>query len=232
MTASKFAKKDPFILEVCNGIRHHVGTKKALESQRINAFDDRDNAVSEMREMDDHEADEFKALQAMHSEAVLLIDDLNTRIKWHTKQIDELVEKGDEPGIDVLFDPTVEQLAKPKKPKDEQLEFGEGETPVKPIGRAGPVKPEVPAPDMGDGVDEHLKASVLELDAPEKAKGLAQDAGYRTVGALAALYDTRDAHEIQGVLNASENHVRNLGKALKVYRSTHRRVMVEVEHGG
>jgi hypothetical protein len=232
MTASKFAKSAPFILEVCNGIRHHVGTKKALESQRVNAFDDRDNAVSEMREMDDHEADEFKALQARHSEAVLLIDDLNTRIKWRTKQIDELVEKGDEPGIDVLFDPTAEQLAKPKKPKDDQLEFGEGETPVKPIGRAGPVKPEVPAPDMGDGVDEHLKASVLELDAPEKAKSLASAAGYTTVGALAKLFEDQASHEVQVILNASENAVRQLHKAVKTFRSEHRKVMVEVEQGG
>lgn len=48
---SKFDKPDPFMLEVCNAIRHHVGSRIELESKRKAAFENRDAALAEINDV-------------------------------------------------------------------------------------------------------------------------------------------------------------------------------------
>ena len=48
---SKFDKPDPFMLEVCNAIRHHVGSRVELESKRKAAFENRDAALAEINDV-------------------------------------------------------------------------------------------------------------------------------------------------------------------------------------
>ena len=114
---SKFDKPAPFMLEVCNAIRHHVGSRVELESRRKGAFESRDAAIAEINDVraamilgdgaDRSKAkleDELLHAQARHSQAITEIDELQKTIRWHASQIDEMVTRADEPELDVLYE--------------------------------------------------------------------------------------------------------------------------------
>lgn len=98
---------------------------------------------------------------------------------------------------------------------------------TRPVGRPGKTKPQVPDPSKGDGVDEHLKASVNELDIREDLKGKLIDAGLTTVGHIAAILDKDEhAHIVEGF---SQNANAAVKKAVKAFRKEHRAAMRDVE---
>lgn len=221
---SKHMTGKAFSVEVCDAIRHHIGERKALESKRVNAFEDRDAALEEKHEIDDHDSDEYLEACKRHSDAIASIDGLSSSIKWHRNRIDNLVEKADEPQLEFMYDPPAEA----PKPKQLRLagEDTQGET--RPVGRPGKPKPEAPDPSKGDGVDEHLNASVAELDCRENVKGKLTAAGLTTVGRVVAVLED-GAQDIRDVLNCGENIASEVKKAVKQYRDKHRRAAREVE---
>lgn len=214
-----------FSVKLSDAIRHHLGERRALESRRENAFSDRDAALEEKREITDRESGEYLAACRRHSDAIAEIDSLSHSIRWHGKQLDVLMEKPDEQQLDFMYDPPQE----PARPKQLKLAGGEasgGEEPARPdprpVGRVGRPRPEVPAPDMGDGVDEHLKASVNELDCRENIKGKLIAAGLTTIGSVVEVLDDSRRHIVE-IASLTDKQDGELRKAVGGYRSKHRK---------
>lgn len=214
---SKHMKGTPFDAKVCDAIRHHIGERLVLEVKRGKAFEDRDAALAEIAEIESRDCREYGELCRRHSEAVQAIETLGKSVKWHQNQVDELVEKADEPQLDFMYDP-------PEEPATKQLKLAG----VAPVGKPGRPRPEGPDPSLGDGVDEHLRASVNELDCREDIKGKLIDAGLTTVGRVAAVLDD-DKQDLREVLNCGENIASEIKKAVKQYRTKHRRAAHDVE---
>lgn len=225
---SKHMTGSAFTVEVSDAIRHHIGCRKALESKRANAFDDRDNALAELADFEDKHCSEAKDVKEQHSDAVVLIEDLTKRIKWHGNQVDEIIEHADEPSFEFMYEPSPEDLAPPKKKA--QLEFGEGEkaSDTKPIGRPGPVKPEQPDPDMGDGVDEHMKASINDLDLDKRTVEKLAAKGMTKVGHLVKVLDSKDG-DLAKEADLTDLQERTVAKAVKLFRKAQRQAAREAE---
>lgn len=91
-------------------------------------------------------------------------------------------------------------------------------------------KKTAPAADPpAEGVDQHLAASVNELDLRENIKGQLIDGGMPTIGAVAALLDK--GGDLRELLECSENVERDIKKAVKLYRTAHRKAAREAEGG-
>lgn len=215
MPKSKYATNKPFTVEVCDAIRHHIGSRTALESKRKTAFEDRDAAVEELGRIKDESSPDLAKAKMRHSDAVVLIEQLSARIKWHSNQVAEIVEKADEPGFEFMYDMPAE--------KHDDRPVGEkknGKPAVKPAIAGGETPPE--------GVDEHLAASVNELDCRENLKGKLVDAGFKTIKDLADFIDS-DKQPLGSVVEVGENGISEIKKALKAYRTKHRAAMREAE---
>lgn len=222
---SKHMTGKAFSVEVCDAIRHHIGERKALESKRVNAFEDRDAALEAKRDIDDHDCGEYLEACKRHSDAIAAIDGLSASIKWHRNQIDDLVDKADEPQLDFMYHPPAED----HKPKQLKLAGEQPETlPVGRVGKPGKPRPEAPDPSKGDGVDEHLNASVQELDCREDLKAKLTAAGLTTVGRVIAAIEDKEK-DLRDVINVGENLASAIKKAVKAYRAKHRKAAREVE---
>lgn len=117
-----------------------------------------------------------------------------------------------------------------KRPSEKELFHAAEEKPkeTRPVGRPGPKpKPEQPDPSKGDGVDEHLNASVNELDLRENIKSKLIDAKLTTIAHLARLLDMDKG--IRDFANLNENQDSDVKKAVKKYRTEHRKAMREAE---
>jgi hypothetical protein len=227
---NKWATGKPFSIEICDTLRFHVGAREVAENNRKNAFADRDAALDEIAELKDPKSPEYIQAKCNHSDAILRIDSLNNEIKWHNTQIGDIVGNADKPQQLELSLEVPEP--KPRKKDDGQLELGEGEKQTKPVGRPGPVRPEQPDPSLADGEDQHLAASVHELDVREDIKGKLIDAGLTKIAHLAKICDGPDAvHEMGSKANCDVTVAMALIASVKSYRSKHRKAMREVETG-
>jgi hypothetical protein len=231
---NKWATGKPFSVEICDTLRFHVGDRDVAENNRKNAFADRDAALDEIAELKDPKSPEYIQAQCNHSGAILRIDSLNNEIKWHNTQIGEIVGNADKPQQLELSLEVPEP--KPRKKDDGQLELGEGEKqtrPVgRPVGRPGPVRPEQPDPSLADGEDQHLAASVRELDVRDDIKGKLMDNGFVTIAHVIQYADGRNSDEqLGGRAKLDDDQVAALLKATQAYRTKHRKAMREVETG-
>ncbi|MFO0833692.1 MAG: hypothetical protein U0638_01875 [Phycisphaerales bacterium] len=122
--------------------------------------------------------------------------------------------------------PTEEEMFRAPEPDDAQPTLN-GDT--RPVGRPGlKPKPEEPDPSKGDGVDEHLKASVKELDMPERLIGLCENAGKTKVGHLADILDGKDG-DLSEALDCEAKDAKAIAKAVKLYRDKHRKAAMKAE---
>lgn len=181
------------------------------------------------------DSEEFRDAAARKERAERQRDALKERLKTLANKLDAAVDEATK-GESKLFDdidwkaleakPTAKELYGSGEEDDKQMELGQGEKKVKPIGRPGPVKPEHPSAEMGDGVAEHLKVSVLELDLPEKIKGKLQRDGFETVGSVIAAIDKigyenpgNDAY--RDLFNASVKDTEVIVKAAWAFKKKH-----------
>lgn len=221
MAKRKHMTGKPFSVEVCDAIRFHIGEGKSLESKRKNAFEDRNAALEEKIGLEDPDSPEYLAACKRHSDAVALIDSLDAQIKWHKNQVTELVEEADNPQLALEFDPPA---PKPKSdPKQLKLEEAKD---TRPVGR----KPAAPEAPVAEGVDQHLAASVNELDLREDLKGKLIAAGFETIAQLCVVVDSdQDLAEKVDVTPAA---AKSIEKSLKAYRKAHRSADAEARGVG
>lgn len=158
------------------------------------------------------------------------LDYERNRLKTLADQMEKIVREGIQGKFD--FADSINESEINRRPTEADLFHRDPEPEPKPaetrpVGRPGKTKPQVPDPSKGDGVDEHLKASVNELDIREDLKGKLIDAGLTTVGHIAAILDKDEhAHIVEGF---SQNANAAVKKAVKGFRKEHRAAMREVE---
>lgn len=202
---SRHAKKDPFTLDVSNLIRHHQGEIKARESQRSGAFEDRDAALAELEDL---KADSPEAREAKikHSDAERKLETLSALVKWHRKQLAEAIEKADEGQFDFMYNIDEDEdaqltLHKPKK-AEKPAAPAEEPKPKKPVGRV----PKADADAAIDGLNEHLKASVTELEVNDRIKNKLVAAGFNTMRDIAEVFFAHEGKDaFVEKFNANQN---------------------------
>jgi hypothetical protein len=225
---NKWATGKPFSVEICDTLRFHVGAREVAENNRKNAFADRDAALDEIAELKDPKSPEYVQAKCNHSDAILRIDSLSNEIKWHNTQIGEIVASADKPQQLELSLEVPE--AKPRKKDDGQLELGEGEKKPKPVGRPGPVRPDQPDPALAEGEDQHLAASVKELDCREDIKGKLIKAGLDTVLKLARVLNGVDGLEaLREHANLSDDESTLAWNAYTAFKLSHRKAMRDAD---
>jgi hypothetical protein len=229
---SSHAKSIEFSLEVCNAIRHHLGETESLKSKRKIAFDDRDHAADAIAkdklakaldESDGLSMDELTQHKSQHSDAVRKIDELEETIKFHAAELLRTVKNADTPGLEVMLErPLPPPAAKKPDPDADapgQLVLGED---------ASSATPERPDLEIATGVDEHLKATVAELQLTKAVTEKLIELGYSTIGKIARDLD-------QGVqlddVGLTGTQAQTVTKAVETYRKAHRKAMLAVELG-
>jgi len=205
-----------FTVMVSDAIRHHIGERKSVESKRKIAHEDRDAAVSALRDYNDLNSPEAIAAKGTHSDAIIAIDSLSALLKWHSNQIADLVERADDPALDFMYLP-------PDPPAPKQSLLNE----TRPVGRPGLVTPDLPDLAKGDGIDEHLNVSVNELDLRESIKGKLIQNGVKTIGALAMIID--GGGSIENDVKLGDKDAAAVTAAVGKYRKAHRQAMREAE---
>lgn len=218
---SKHMTGKPFSVEVCDAIRHHIGERKVLDSKRTTAFEDRDAAVEEKSGIDNHDGSDYLEACKRHSDAIAAIDSISHSIKWHRNRVDELIEKADAPELEFMYEPPAE----PPKRDPRQMTIATEDK--RPVGRP---KPEAPEPAIAEGENQHLTASVNDLDLAERAKGKLIAAGLTTMGRLFEVIE-QDGGEVklEEVANVTTAVAGSIVKAARSWQKAHRKAAHAVE---
>ncbi len=95
-------------------------------------------------------------------------------------------------------------------------------------GKRQPAVPDQPGLEVPEETDQHLKASIEELDLPEHTKAKLYKAGYRTIDALVRVVDDPE-QDLQTVLNCEDAHAKAIKTALGAFRSRHRKAKTQAE---
>lgn len=196
---------------VCRRLDYLLARKKEAKAKRTELFKARDGLNAEIDTLRAPEKEKRQRLQSELGDAVRQIERLQKTIGWAESCIEETIanaRQGDMFGVDEKPEPPAD-LFTHKAPEDKQ-------------GADLIVPPEES--------DQHLTASVNELDIPEQLKGKIIAAGIETVGRL-TMYVDRDT-DLAGLLNVGENKVSQIKQALKAYRKAHRAAMTEAEQRG
>lgn len=220
---------------VCERIRRLVQLGKNAESQRKKAFDARDHVRDEIARITKEMAfgrakqADIEHKQAEFGATIMEIERLQKTLKWVSGEINIAVERADEPG---LFDDADVQV--PNFDSDDEAEdkeqgtlAGAGEegqpapSPKKTKAKPEPIR--VPEPPVG--VDQHMTATVNELDLSEAYRERLADAGFSTIGSLDAF--VRDGGNIRDRLDCGENIASAVLRALKAYKQ--RQLKAELE---
>lgn len=180
----------------------------------------------------DESSEDFQVAAARKERCLRTRDVYKERLKTLADKMDQAVSaaaKGDNELIDT-FDaagfvakPKPEDLYTPKKVEHEEPD-------ERPVGKPGRARPETPDPSKGDGVDEHLNASVNELDCREDLKGKLVAAGLTTIGRVAAILDSKD-QDLRDILNCGENIASTIKRSVKAYQTAHRKAAQAAESG-
>lgn len=243
-TKSKHMLGRPFSVDVCDNIRHHQGEINKYESKRKNAFGDRDAALADKRGLRNKSSVEYAQACQRHSDAVVSIIDLSAQIKWHREQLKDVVADADNSQLALEYEPPEpkvpapkaekpakgEKSPKPEKKADEKpaaLKLAGG-TDSRPVGRRP--RSETPAPLAGEGVNEHLSASVNELDCREDLKSKLIKSGLTTVAEVIqkAEKSADPVAELQAVTELADTAVRAIWNSVQKFRSAHRKADLAV----
>lgn len=215
---SPHTKKEPFSLEVSNLIRHHTGEIASLMSKRKTAFEDRDHLEGQIAKAE-QAGQQAVDVKAKHSDQIRLIDQLQADIKWHRDELQRVAEEADNPQLEVLYErPPEPPPLEPKAPSADvpgQLRLA---------GTDG--KAEKPAVPAAAGVDEHLKATVAELQLEKTLTEKLIAQGFTTIGALAKAIDAEGDLLGHGLSGPQSSKV---VKAVGSFRAEHRKAMRAAE---
>lgn len=172
------------------------------------------------------------------------IDFERDRIKTLADKLEKIVSEAIQGKFDFAADVDEDEMV--KRPKEADLfhrDVGPEEKPAdtRPVGRPGPVKSAAPSPEMGvDGVDEHLQASVNELDMPEQLKGLLINSRMPYINVVVGWMEktngtkpvgTEAENLASGVEGLDLAGARKICKAVKAFRAAHRDAMLKKERG-
>lgn len=215
--------------KVCEKIRNLLAAKKRAVAKRDNLFAQRDDIKGQIDACTGGEKEKKNRLLAEYGETVIEIDRYRRAITRFDGELDECVEAADANDERLFSEVSVDVS-----------EYLQGQVRVdprnagKPVG--GPSASEPPKrlrlaqPEPPTGVDEHLKASVAELDMRDDLKTACVNAGRGHINGLVVIIDGPDElASMQTTLNVTEKDAKAIIRAVKAYRSAHRGAMRQAE---
>lgn len=223
-----------------------VGMQKARDVVKANLTEVESDLTDARRELDelgskDESSQDFQVAAARKERCLRVRDVYKERLKTLADKIDGAVAaaaKGENKLLDdfdaklFVAKPKTEDLYHPAKSDDADGQLDLDGKPVRPVGRPGPKpKPEQPDASKGDGVDEHLNASVNELNITGVDKAALINAGFKTIGQVVAAAEKADnaIQEIARLTNVSEPFAKAIWVAVKKFRKTHRQAAAAAE---
>jgi len=189
--------------------------REKAKAERSDLFKERDALDEQIDECEDKEGEECQRLKASQYDVCRKIDRLRILVKFFDDQIGSIITRSAKGDHDFMDDPIDAPDSLFTKKRDEKA------GPPKDVPAVG----EIPDASKGEGVDEHLNASPSELDIPDR---LARDcilAGYDTIGKIARAMDNDEPLAI----TEDDEKIEQVRRAVKKYRKTHRKAMMEAE---
>jgi len=95
-------------------------------------------------------------------------------------------------------------------------------------GKREPSVPDQPGIEVPEETDQHLTASIEELDLPDHVKAKLFKAGYRVISAIVKIADDPE-QDLMTVLNCDDAQAKAIRKSLGEFRSRHRKAMSQAE---
>lgn len=208
--------------------------RTAAKSKRENLFGERDSIDAEINDLKDSHSNEGRELSVKWRDVVKQIERLKIDIDFYSDEIDRAIADGEQGKFDFLEDdlkPAADLYAKLKPKKVEPAADG------RPVGV--PNGPDsfkfdtarmqlVPAA-IAQGVDQHLAATVKELNLGDMDTDKLVAAGFETVGQLVAFVDGDG--DLMTKLDVGQNIKGRILKGLKAYRALHRQARKEAGGG-
>lgn len=145
---------------------------------------------------------------------------------WDFDDEDEIVSR--DPSDQELFD----ALAPSKKPRetdgdDDADQLGLDGKPINPRAKGQPGRVKPAAHVQAEGVDEHLNASVKELQLEDSLTNKLIGLGYERIGQLAKAIDEGVELEGKDVSGLSGPQAKKVRAAVEKFRKAHRKAMAE-----
>ena len=222
------AEHKAFPGKTCARLRRLNEIRTAARSKRADLFQSRDATEEQLHATRHEETKKRENLTRDYGTVVLELKRLNHAIKGIESDVFDTIANGDQGKL--WEDGDVQLSLEDYLAEANVIDDDEGD--VRPVGRPGSKpKPEAPDPSKGDGVDEHLKASVKELDMPERLIGLCEKAGLTKIVHLVKVLDDNDgdAPSLGEAVNGSDKDAKEIAKAVKVYRDKHRKAAMKAE---
>lgn len=221
----------PFPGVVCQRLRNLVDLKKGAIKKRQDLFDERDNAEETLNSTPSTNESERSKWQAKYGQCVLDINRWNKAIRNIENQVDELVEKADEPGlfdeakvhIDEFFEKAKAKADADDDEDPDQTRIPGTEKDTRPVGR----KHDAP---VAVGENQHLAASITELGLPDHVCANLKKQGFETVNHL-VLHQNKGKKFIE-IHMLSEVGASEIEKALSTYLKAHTKAQIKQELGG
>jgi len=198
-------------------------TAKSREKDLVQERKDLDNRLDELGAGD---TAEHQRVSRRFVVCIRAIEYERERLKTLADDVDRIIRDAVQGKFD--FADQVDEATLVERPTEQELFSPEPVEAAKPVGRPGPAKPEEPDPSKGDGVDEHLNASVKELDMNERLKGACVNEGKTKIAHLVVILDDQDG-DLGAELNVNEKDVKAIAKAVKAFRDKHRKAAMKAE---
>lgn len=216
---------EPFPAAACQRLRNLVELKKKSEGERKRMFGVRDQAVENRAQaLQNNQPKKVEKSTEEYGQAILEIKRLDKEVRWCDGEIMEAVEKADQPGLFTDVDIAVPDFRPGMAHEEEDDDEDQQTMDARPVGRPGKKPPAAPDPATGDGVDEHLKASVNELDVPEAIIGKLHAAKYERVDQVVRLLESKQL-DPRECLNLDEKQIGLLQAAVKKFRGKHQKAI-------
>lgn len=235
------AKEKTYPPHVCVRLDRLSEARTAEKSREQNLIKARKSLKEEFGKIGWGESSKHKDLALDYVQTVFEIDHCRARQKDLADKIDETIANAhqgdlfDNDDLDKLTKaaPIAEVVKAVAGAAADEADRDQGELQVGgPSAKEPPKKPRLqPEPAVPEGEDQHLQASVNELDMREDLKGLCIEAGFDTIAKLVHVLDGKDGRaELSTKANLSENKTATVAKAVAAYRKEHRSAKREAEH--
>lgn len=203
--------------------------RDACKNHEVDLVQERKSLDSKLNELGAGDSAEHRRVSREYVVCIRAIEYERHRLRELADKADQVVKEARQGKFNFA---SIDESEMVKRPTEDELFAAPDPAPagdVLPVGRPGlKPKPEEPDPSKGDGVDEHLKASVKELDMPERLIGLCENAGKTKVGHLADILDGKDG-DLSEALDCEAKDAKAIAKAVKVYRDKHRKAAMKAE---
>lgn len=230
--------------QVCRRLDRLYAQRLQEKNREKDLQQERKTLKGELAELGAGETAEHKEAGWGYSRVLFQLEYCRDRQKDLANRIDETIKKAHEPGLfgedDADLDTPADDknvfqaIAKKLGRGDDEEDPEDPDQQTLPVG--GPSATQPPKPlkltqeEGATGVDEHLKASVNELDMRDDLKTACLKGGRGVISSLVVILDgPGELDNLQRALNVNEKDAKAIIRAVKAYRRDHRSAMREAD---